>query len=75
VFHLMEEYAMMRGTLMSGSLVVFMENYTIFICWLYQCKTLLILVQIISILWLKCWTCFIVGGNQNFMLLQVMEPL
>ena len=26
-------------------------NYTIFICWLYQCKTLLILVQIISILW------------------------
>ena len=41
------------GTLMSGSLVVFMKNYTIFICWLYQCKTLLILVQIISILWLK----------------------
>ena len=28
------------GTLMSGSLVVFMKNYTIFICWLYQCKTL-----------------------------------
>ena len=54
---------------MSGSLVVFDENYTIFICWLYQCKTLLILVQIIAILWIKCWPCFTVGGHQHFMLL------
>jgi hypothetical protein len=64
-----------EGTLMSGSLVVFMENYPIFICWLCQCKTLLILVQLISILWLKCWTCFTVGGNPNSMLLPVMDPL
>ena len=34
------------------------ENHTIFICWLYQFKTLLPLVQIIVILWLKCWNYF-----------------
>ena len=29
VFHLMEQHTIMTGTLMSGSLVVFMESYTI----------------------------------------------
>ena len=51
VFLLQEQHTIKRGTLMSGALVVFVDNYTVSICWFYQYKLLLILVQIISILW------------------------